>query len=73
VIKYAKKAECAASGLDVERVDHISRALARVARDAQRLGLSIFGGERGALWVRSGSIVVSVIDDGSWGREETHG
>ncbi|MFD1034118.1 hypothetical protein ACFQ15_05585 [Sphingomonas hankookensis] len=65
--------ECRAAGLDPVEVDRIARRIARAARDAQRLGLTVFGGSgHGSLRLcgntddRGRPLIVAGIDAGSW-------
>ena len=48
--------ECEAAGLDPKEVARISRGISRYAKEARKLGLSIFGGSgTGTLRCQSGS------------------
>ena len=53
-----REAECEAAGLDPEVVQRIARRLERVARDAAKEGILIFGG--------SGFGLLAPIDAGSY-------
>lgn len=73
---FVYDAECRAAGIDPEAVSRIARRMERAARDAQKLGLTVFGGSgSGSLRVTSsaigatimdGNIVVAHIDGGLW-------
>lgn len=41
--------ECEAAGLDPAEVERIARGLSRYARQAEKLGITIFGGSSGTL------------------------
>ena len=62
------QAECEAAGLDVAEVARIARRLEAVARDAERIGLVIFGGSQGSLRFDDGDgrLVCAVIQAGAW-------
>ena len=76
------QAECAAAGLDERKVTALASRLARAARDARKMGLTVFGGSgAGSLrWRKPGEtnprlapLVVAHIDgfnfDGGDGAE----
>lgn len=61
--------ECEHLGLDPTAVDKLLRRLARVAADADALGLTIFSGWHGSLRAgddRCGDLVLGVISRGRW-------
>ena len=41
---FANDAECEAAGLDAQEVDRIAKGLSRYAKQAQALGIQVFGG-----------------------------
>ena len=76
---YVNKNECEAAGLDPTEVAKIARGLSRYAKQAQALGLCVFGGSgSGTLrfddmqGIASGPLVVACLDgsfDGGDGGE----
>lgn len=64
--------ECIAAGLDPAVVGRIAGRISRAARDAQKLGLIVFGGSGfGSLRTiehdgDDRALVVAMIDGGSW-------
>lgn len=77
---YANEKECEAAGLDPEEVEKIARGISRYARQAQRLGLHIFGGSaKGTLRNREssgGDLICAILDgnydggDGAFGEDD---
>ncbi|WP_420104524.1 hypothetical protein [Bosea sp. (in: a-proteobacteria)] len=69
---YANFDECEAADLDPKAVDRLAKRLGRAARDAKRLGLTIFGGSgHGSLRIhdqgdRNGALIVGVIEGTNW-------
>ncbi|MCP1652718.1 hypothetical protein [Pseudomonas nitroreducens] len=55
--------ECHAAGLDPAEVARIARGLSRYGREAQRLGLTIFGGSAGSLRFDDGGDGALVLAD----------
>lgn len=45
----ANESECIAAGLDPKEVDRIAKGISRYAKQAQKLGLEVFGGGSGDL------------------------
>ena len=43
-LMYVNESECEAADLDAEEVERIARGLSRYAKQAEALGLQIFGG-----------------------------
>ena len=41
---YANEMECIAADLDVERVEPIAKRISKAAREAEKIGVKIFGG-----------------------------
>ena len=73
--------ECEAAGLDPKEVQRIANGLSRYARQAEKLGLTIFGGGSGSGSLRffddpdKGALIVAWLDgmyDGGDGAEESH-
>ena len=72
-MKYAHEEECIAAGLDPKRVNTLAQRLSAVARDAKKMGLTIFGGSgTGTLRINdkphdsySRPLVVAILD-GHW-------
>ncbi len=66
---HPNEAECEAAGLDYDEVRKLASRLERAGKDAQKLGLHIFGGSgRGTLRFDTpeGPLVVCAITEGSW-------
>jgi hypothetical protein len=62
---YVNEEECEKAGLDIKVVEGIARRISRAAREAQGLGLTIFGGASGSLRFDDGTgrdLVVSDLD-----------
>lgn len=55
--------ECHAAGLEPAEVVRISRGLSRYAREAERLGLTIFGGSTGSLRFDDGGDGALILAD----------
>lgn len=61
--------ECLYLGLDPEKVNAVARRLARVAADAEKLGLTIFGGSTHGSLRKSdsvGYVIAADIIAGHW-------
>jgi hypothetical protein len=58
-MKYSNFDECDAAGLDTKEVERIARGISRYTKQAQKLGIQVFGG------TGSGSLR---FDDGNGGR-----
>lgn len=58
-MKYSNFDECEAAGLDINEVERIAKGISRYAKQAQKLGIQVFGG------TGSGSLR---FDDGNAGR-----
>lgn len=60
------EAECLAAGLDPNEVARIASGLSRYAKQAQRLGIQVFGGSSGGLLRfadgSSGSLILASLD-----------
>jgi len=62
---YANVNECEAAGLDPKKVESISRRISRAARDANAMGMIIFGGNSGDLRYDDGNggyLIVASLD-----------
>lgn len=75
---YVNESECEAADLDAEEVERIARGLSRYAKQAEALGLQIFGGTgSGTLRFNDGGpgrLIVAQIDgdfDGGDGGSST--
>ncbi|MBN9459002.1 MAG: hypothetical protein J0I54_20410 [Bosea sp.] len=67
----ANEDECRAMGLDVKAVDRIARRINRAMKDANRLGLILFGGAgsgslRGDADERGRRLIVADFDGTNW-------
>lgn len=66
------EAECAFAGLDEKKVASIARRLSRAARDANALGITIFGGSgSGSLRIhdlgsKAGALILADLDGLNW-------
>lgn len=75
---YENAAECEAAGLDPAQVRRIAKGLSRYAKEAQSLGMQVFGGT-GSGTLRfddggNGRLIVGTLDgnfDGGDGAEST--
>jgi hypothetical protein len=64
---HANEDECIKAGLDYEEVKRIAKGLSRYAKQAEKLGLTIFGGSSGRLEFDDNgngynSLVIAILD-----------
>ena len=80
-MRYANETECEAAGVDPAKVESIARRLSKAAREAQAMGLTVFGGSgTGSLRFcdsdEKGNLVVADLDgvfDGGDGAADRDG
>lgn len=60
---YVNEKECEAAGLDPKEVERIARGLSRYAKQAQKLGITVFGGSPGSLRADDGQEQKLIIAD----------
>ena len=76
---YVNEDECIAAGLDPKEVNRIAKGISRYAKQAQSLGITIFGGSSGRLdfddrGTGSEPLIVASLDgmfDGGCGSTQT--
>lgn len=77
---YLNEAEIEEAGLDPDKVASIARRIERAAKEAEKLGITVFGGSSGSLRFDDnsgkGSLILTTLDglfDGGCGAERNWG
>ena len=65
IVEHALERECEAAGLDAVVVESVARRLSRAVKDADRLGLRVFGGA-GSGTLRLKDLVVAELGGMNW-------